>query len=97
MKFVPWEFHVKLSREWHVKLVSREIHLKYLTWIAGETSFTWNSRESSTFISREFCEQKFIQEFQFQVKKVKMKKIAHLWIDISHKEQHLIVKYVWQL
>ena len=56
VKFVSSEFHVKLSREFHVKLVSREIHVKYFTWIAGESSFTWNSREIYTYISREFCE-----------------------------------------
>ena len=56
VKFASCEFHVKLSREFHVKLVSREIHVKYFTWIAGESSFTWNSREICTYISREFCE-----------------------------------------
>ena len=52
VKFVSCEFHVKLSREFYVKLVSREIHVKYFTWIAGESSFTWNSREIHT---RRFC------------------------------------------
>ena len=42
-----------ISREFHVKLDSPAIHVKYFTWISRETSFTWNSCYRFTWNSHE--------------------------------------------
>ena len=42
-----------LSRQFHVKLVSPAIHVKYFIWISRETSFTFNLRDSFTWNAHE--------------------------------------------
>ena len=84
VKRVSREVHVKFSHEIHVKFVSCEFHVKLsrefhvnCRWKEFHMKFTWKMHLYFTWI---------LWEFQLQIKKNQIKKIAHLGIDISHKK-----------